>query len=141
MTSQDIYNVAKAGLGTHLTLDPTVDPELGCAEAVSTILAKAGVQGIPQRGFAGTHDLWQWLKTNRQFTETVNPEVGGVTISPTGTSVQGADQHGHCGIVMQQGICSNNSSTGMWHENYTYDSWVESFGQRGFPTYYFALSC
>lgn len=141
MTSTDIYNVAKAGLGTHLTLDPTVDPELGCAESVSSVLAKAGVQGIPQRGFAGTYDLWQWLKTNRQFTETVDPEVGGITISPTGTSVQGAEQHGHVGITLIHGIGSNDSSTGLFQENYTYESWVESFGQRGFPVYYYSLVC
>ncbi len=141
MKSDDIYNAAKAGLGTHLTLDPTVPNEVGCAEAVSTILAKAGIQGIPQRGFAGTYDLWQWLKTNRQFTQTVNPEVGGVIISPTGTSTKGPEQHGHVGIILQHGIGSNDSTTGLFKENYTYAGWLSSFQNRGFPVYHFSPLC
>lgn len=141
MKSTEIYDVAKASLGQHITLDNTVDPEVGCAESVSYVLKKAGVAGIPQRGFAGTYDLWQWLKTNRQFTETVNPEVGGIVISPTGTSVQGASQHGHVGIILIHGIGSNDSNTGQFNENYTYQSWVDSFGKRGFPVYYFSSLC
>lgn len=132
----NIYNTAAACLGQHLTLDPSVPFEVGCAEAVSTILAKAGVQGIPQRGFAGTWDLYQWLRTNRQFVEVVAPTYGSIVVSPT--DPDNPTKHGHTGIVLKHGIGSNDSSNGLFAENYTTDSWNTYFGKvHGFPVHYF----
>lgn len=134
-----IYNAAKASLGKHLTLDPSVPFDVGCAEAVSTVLLSAGVNGIPQRGFAGTWDLFQWLSTNKQFIQSVGPEYGGVIISPT--DPKAPQNHGHTGIILQHGIGSNSSATGLFNENYTYAGWVTSFQARGLPTYYFSPRC
>lgn len=135
-----ILALIKSSLGQHLTLDPTVPEDVGCAEAVSKILQEAGVQGIPQKGFAGTNDLWQWLKTNRQFVEATQPYPGSIIISPTGTSVKGTP-HGHVGIIGLYGVCSNDSGTGLWKENYTVDSWESYFGNLGFPIYFYSPIC
>lgn len=142
MMRDKIYNAAVANFGKHLTLDPSVPFDVGCAEAVSTVLQQADIVSIPQRGFAGTWDLWQWLKYNKQFVQTTGPEYGGVVMSPTGTSTQGGDVHGHVGIILKKGIASNDSSNGMFNENYSFDAWVHSFHDvKGFPVYYYAPAC
>lgn len=129
---EKIYNTAVANLGQHLTLDPSVAFEVGCAEAVSKVLQLAGVQGIPQRGYAGTDDLFQWLKVNKNFVQTAQPQWGGIVVSPTIGS-----NHGHCGIILKRGIASNDSSNGKFNENYSVDSWVNVFENKGLATYYF----
>ena len=134
--AQSIYDVTKASLGQHLTLDPSVPMDVGCAESVSFVLSKAGVKGIPQRGFAGTIDLDQWLSTNKQFVQTYAPTAGCIVISPT----VGA-QHGHVGICGIHGICSNDSSNGIFSENYSYDSWVHYFRDvKGLTVKYYACA-
>ncbi len=115
-----IYNQAKASLGKHLTLDPSVPDELGCAEAVSTILTRAGVTDLPLKGFPGTQGLDAWL--SKHFTQVDTPTPGAIVMSST----VGAN-HGHCGVVGYHGIMSNDSSNGLWAENYTLDSWSHSF--------------
>lgn len=134
-----IYNATANCLGQHLTLDPSVPFEVGCAESVSFLLSKAGIKGIPQRGFAGTWDLYQWLKTNKQFIESVYPEYGSVVISPTDPT--NPTNHGHTGIILKHGIGSNDSTNGLFAENYTVDSWNHSFTLRGFSVHYFTPTC
>ena len=59
-TDPVLYTIAKACIGKHLTLDPTVPQEVGCAEAISYILWKAGLP-IPAKGIAGTAALEAWV--------------------------------------------------------------------------------
>ena len=135
MTAEDIYEKAVANLGNHLTLNPAVPAERGCAEAVSDLLKMAGVQGIPAKGYASTIDLCNWLSTNPIFQETHAPTFGGVVISPTnGNTI------GHTGIILKHGIASNDSSTGRFQENYSLQGWYHTFTEiKGLPTRYFAL--
>lgn len=133
--SQAIYTTAAAVLGTHITLDASVPPDLGCAEAVSYILTKAGIPNIPPEGFPGTAGLYTWLQAN--FILTTTPQAGDVVISPTGTSTTGSP-HGHTGIVAKYGILSNDSDTGLFLEKYTQASWETYFhGTEGFPVFYY----
>lgn len=130
-----IYTAAKSCLDKSITLDATVPSDLGCAEAVSYVLQKAGIQGIPPIGYAGTSDLYTWLQ--QHFTAVTDPLPGDVVISPTGTSSIGTP-HGHTGIVALYGILSNDSDTGLFMEKYTLASWQQYFGVAlGFPVYYF----
>lgn len=131
-----IYTAAKTAMGTHITLNPAVPDELGCAEAVSFVLKQAGIE-VPQLGFAGTYDLWRWLENSKLFNRTDHPTKGGIVIAPTGTSTKGASEHGHIGVTMMYGICSNNSSTGLFEENYSFAGWEASFSARGFTSYYY----
>lgn len=136
-TSQTIYNVAVACLGKHITLDATVPPDLGCAEAVSYMLETAGITGLPAKGEAGTAELYAWLKLNKQFVQTTTPVAGDIVISPTGMSSK-ASPHGHTGIVGKNGILSNDSDTGLLLEKYTLQTWAQFFGlTEGFPVFYF----
>lgn len=135
--SQKIYDAAASCLHTHITLNEAVPPEVGCAEAVSYVLSKAGVYGIPLTGIAGTSQLYDWLLSSRNFVNTVSPVPGDVVISPTGYSTS-ASPHGHVGIVAKYGILSNDSDSGLFIEKYTQETWNKFFHDvEGFPVRYF----
>lgn len=136
VTSASIYTAAKNSLHKHMTLDPSVPADVGCAEAVSAVLKLAGV-AVPEGGIASTATMYEWLKNSPWFVQTGNPVQGDIIISPTGTSTKGV-AHGHVGIVAQYGVLSNNSDTGLWLEAYTLASWKQYFnGIEGFPVIYF----
>lgn len=134
-----IYQIAKSLLGHHITLDQTVPPDLGCAEAVSYILKEAGIVGIPVKGFASTALLEQFLLSSDQFELVASPSGGAVIISPSGQSSIGYP-HGHVGICgeVEQGIMSNDSDTGLFLEKWSVPSWKETYGEKlGFPVKFF----
>lgn len=134
---QKIYEIAAQELGKHLTLNQNVPNDLGCAEALSTVLAKAGVQGIPVQGFEGTAELYTFLDKSLYFREVDSPLPGDIIISPTGKSTKGS-LHGHCGVVAQHGILSNDSNTGLWRELFTLASWQQYYVETlGFPVLYY----
>lgn len=140
LITDKIYNEAKACLGEHITLDPSVSSELGCAEAVSFILKKAGIQGLPQNGFAGTSQLWLWLRAHGIEINQIDTIPGDIIVSPTGTSSKGAP-HGHTGIILRYGIASNDSNTGLFRENWSLQNWVDTYTHKlGFQTHIFRLS-
>jgi hypothetical protein len=131
-----IDSVATAHLGRHLTLDPSVPKELGCAEAVSYILRQAGL-AIPNGGFQGTAPLYVWLKAH--FDEVKTAQPGDIIICVTGQSAKNSP-HGHVGEVGVTKIRSNDSNTGLWAENYTLESWKQYFGKTlGFPVHIFRV--
>lgn len=131
--SSNIYNIAKGCLGRHITEDPSVDPNFGCAEAISFILEKAGYD-LGSLGIAGTAELYTWLQNH--FTPVTIPLAGDVVISPTGMA-RDSSAHGHVAIVANYGILSNSSSTGLFTENFTLDSWKADYGTAGFPILFF----
>lgn len=135
MNSNTIYNVSREHLGEHLTLDPSVADEVGCCEAVSYILKTAGFT-MPLEGIAGVNALVAWLLANG-FQEDVFPSMGGIICahSPDSSVTTGA----HAGICLKYGIGSNNSSNGIFSENYSYDSWKSYFQTQGSVTRYFSV--
>lgn len=136
-TGEKIYNTAKANLGKHLTMNPAVSQEVGCAESVSKILSLAGIPAIPQAGIAGTAQLYQWLSTNPHFLRVEAPVQGAVIISPTGYG--NGTIEGHTGILgafgintpNEYGILSNNSDNGLFQEKWNLLTWYEYYGQKG----------
>lgn len=134
---QSIYNAAAASIGKHMTLNDAVPPDVGCAEAVSAILRLAGVSGLPPTGIAGTAQLNTWFSDSNYFVSVSTSLPGDIIISPTG--YPGATlEHGHTGIVMKQGICSNNSATGLWDEHWTLPAWQSYYGTQGkLPIYFY----
>lgn len=136
-TETRIYNEAKACLGLHITLNPAVSSEVGCAEAVSYVLLKAGIPAIPQAGIAGTAQLYQWLSQNPHFLRVEAPVQGAVIISPT--SYGNGTIEGHVGILgafgvqfpNEYGILSNNSDNGLFQEKWNLLTWYEYYGQKG----------
>lgn len=120
-----VYAIAKAHIGQHLTLDPSVPAEVGCVEALSRVLKEAGY-ALPPRGIQGVNALIVWMIA-KGFKE-VSASVTGCVItahSPNEANTAGA----HVGVVMQFGICSNSSANGRWEENYTIHTWIRAFPQ------------
>lgn len=141
---QKILATTKQFLGQHLTLNPSVPPEVGCAEAVSTLLQRAGISGIPAKGFASTLMLYQWLSKDPQFEAINQPEAGAILVSPTGMG--NGTVRGHTGIVgaynamyvNDYGVCSNDSQTGLFLELWQLSKWQKYYnGVGGLPLYYF----
>src|SRR5207302_6696531 len=92
-----LYRAAVSLLGKHLTLNKNVDPELGCAEAVSYVIHQAyPAANIPKSGYPGTAGLYDWLRGSRLFKElracVLKAPDGTIIIS---TTPKGGGTHGH----------------------------------------------
>lgn len=141
-TETKIYNEAKACLGMHITLNPNVPADVGCMEAVSFVLQKSGITGIPTTGFAGTAQGYEWLLSNSAFKLIPQPEQGAIVISPTGYGRPTNDPlyvEGHVGILgafglqfpNEFGILSNNSDNGLFQEKWDLLTWWLNYGEKG----------
>lgn len=132
-----IYNEAKACLGKHITLNPTVPDDVNCAESVSFILKNSGVTGFPAGGIAGTASLYTWLANSPKFKRIEAPEQGAIIVSPTGSGLHLVEGHtGICGAFGLQfpneyGILSNDSDTGLFSEKWNLLTWWEYYGRKG----------
>lgn len=136
LMEEKVYECAKNSLGKHMTLNNAVPAEKGCAEAVSAVLALAGiVDGAG--GIAGTAPLYSWLLNSPLFEKVEAPEAGAVIISPTGYG--NGQIEGHTGIFGQfntqfpndWGIMSNDSASGKFLETWSFSRWNEYYGQAG----------
>lgn len=124
-----LYDTAKSLLAQHLTLDPAVPPELGCAEAISVVLYKSGIP-VPTKGFPGTVGLYEYVKASPSFKLIPIPEPGALLISITK-----GDNHGHTGIFGKlglqfpgdYGILSNNSDNGLFQEKWSWMAWQKHY--------------
>lgn len=137
--AKKIYAQAVLCLNQRITLDDTVSPDLGCAEAVSYVLRQAGVPEIPLKGIAGTAQLYSILKSSPDFHQVALADAvpGDIILSPTG-ALGATMAHGHTGILARYGILSNNSYTGKFDESLNLNSWHDFFQVRGgFPVYFF----
>jgi hypothetical protein len=96
---------------------------LACAAAVSQIVKDEMGYDLPKTN--STAELYDELKKGWREVPAGTP--GAVIVSPTS-----GGQHGHTGIVGNNGaIYSNSSATGNWEQNYTVDSWNKRFGGLG----------
>lgn len=128
-----IYNAAKNGMGKRLTLDPTVPTSVGCVQAVSVVLKRAGYP-IPPKGLSGVNQLIEWLLIH-EFREVIIPEPG--CIITAHQREYSNPNWAHTGVVVKYGILNNNSITGKFTQSYTLQSWHKYFGGRGSITRYF----
>lgn len=129
-----LYDLAKNSLGKDIA---TTQDELGCAEAVSGLINRA--YGDFPAGILSTLDLYNKLAAHSKFRKVLlaNSDPGDIIISPT-TMGRDRSAHGHVGIIANYGICSNDSASGLWKENYTMTQWLDYFAtKRGFPVYAF----
>jgi len=119
-----VYDCAKLSLGEHLTLDPSVPDEVGCCEAVSFVLKQAGYD-VGIKGIPGVNALITWLLESGKFKEVSDPQPGCIITSHS--LLNHIPVVAHAGVVLQHGIGSNNSWTGLFQENYTISSWEHYF--------------
>lgn len=145
MSGETIYKMAAQSLGKHMTLNEAIPAEVGCAEAVSAVLALAGIYDGP-KGIAGTATLHQWLANSPLFSLVGSgiPQEGDIIISPTGAGNGSVEGHtGICGIYSQMytndwGILSNDSATGLFLECWSFARWNAIYGKSGgLPVYIF----
>lgn len=131
MTNQEaIYREAKVCLGYPQKLDPNVPNLVACASSLSGVLKKAGFAGLPVFGIASTDALNKFFATCVQLQVVTEPQAGDIIISPSNSS--GAVlQHGHCGVVGNHGVMSNDSDTGLWREAWTLAKWNDYYHVYG----------
>ena len=124
---------AEKWLGKDASPLDNAPEDLSCAESVSYIIRQV-LPDFPR--VTGTYTLWEVLKKDKRFRDTLDIRPGCVIISPTG---KGNGQIiGHTGIVGRKFIMSSNSPHGTWSENYTLDGWVQRYRKiGGFPIYIF----
>lgn len=133
---QKIYETALQCIGIDASPNDLAPDELGCAETVTTILNKAGIQ-MPV--ILSTAELFKYLSAGIQWLEVPKPLPGDVIISPTGMGGKNGITHGHTGIMGLDGkIMSNNSYTGTFEKNYTIQSWKARYQNLGgYPVHIF----
>lgn len=134
-----LYEEAKRVRGTRVFLDPSVDPRLGCATAVSAVIKAVKFTAIPKGGISGTASLLEWFLDHPDlYEEVLYYQHGCIVMSATGTG--NGRVRGHVGIAGKNCIMSNNSQDGLWSEHWDKDSWLEYFtGYGAIPTRYFIL--
>lgn len=135
--AEHLVAAAKDCIGQNLSEGTGVPYYVACAISVNKVHSRAF--GFPIGGGASTQELYKALLKSPYFKEVQAPEPGCIVISPTGYGTNAAYPHGHVAIQCQYGLCSNDSSTGLWSENYKdIDAWIQQFGQvEGYPTYFF----
>lgn len=124
-------------LGENLSAGTGVPYYVACAISVNKVHQDAF--GFPIGGGASTADLYQALVTSKYFKQVDIATPGCVVISPTGKGTKQAYPHGHVGIQANYGICSNDSSTGIFSENYAnIEAWKDQFEEiEGYPVFIF----
>lgn len=139
MSKADIlYNKAVSSIGRDMSpLDKAPD-SLGCMESVDGVwLAAFGEHLLDPAARLSTEEGYKAMVKDPRLEQIQVPTKGAIVISPTGFSSKGS-KHGHCGIVGNYDIMSNDSNSGIWQDNYTKDGWKKVFGDTlGFPIYYF----
>lgn len=130
-----VYDAAISCLGTDASPNDIAPDEYGCAETVSDVLIKSGVD-MPV--FVSTYQLYQFLSSSPTFIAMDQYLPGDVIISPTGMG-NGTLPNGHTGIVGNMDvIMSNDSSTGLFNQNYSIESWKNRYQKMGgYPVFFF----
>lgn len=133
-----LYAAIKASLDTHMTLDNSVPPRVGCAEAVCAVLRAAGI-AVPAKGIAGTSALLVYCLAHPEIFEELDaPEEAALLISASGSG-NGNLSNGHTGFFgvfgiafpEDWGICSNDSQTGLFLELWNWLRWQKYYAQYG----------
>lgn len=135
--SKKLYDAAATALGRSL-VPAGYDPELGCAISLNNLYKQTF--GATIGGDASTASLYKVLSSSPfKFKQVTDPLPGDIIISPTGMQkVTSPLKNGHVGIVAKEGICSNDSASGVWHEYYTLTTWNNRYAVAGgFPVFFF----
>jgi len=135
MIIEKLYQAAKDSLGQHMTMNNAIPISVGCAQAVSAVLHKAGIK-VPAYGISGTYELLTWLKNNPNFKEVDTQDPGTIIVSATGTG--NGKIRGHTGILGENGIMSNESQSGLFREQWDMQAWDNYYTRYGaIPKHYF----
>ena len=134
-----LYTEAVKSLGKDASPQDRVEDQLACVDSVEQIHYRAlGEYICPPRGEISTLRLYQKIKNDPKWKLIIQPVPGALIISPSGMSNKNY-KHGHAGIFMLGNtIASNDSRSGLFIENYTWNSWNHVFRDKfGFPVFMF----
>lgn len=127
--TEELYDLSKSLLGTRLGKDKSIPWGVGCANACTDVLIRAGVKGLPPKGIAGTASLLSFLEDSPEFKEVQEYTPGAVIINATGTG--NGKIRGHVGIAGFHTIMSNNSETGFWDSHWNWTRWYNYYEKYG----------
>lgn len=129
-----LHQKAKECLGLNLS---PIYKEYGCVEALNNVFNLAYNKSLGEN--ASTFRLYNKLQLNPDFIEIMIPLPGDLVISPTGFG-NGRLVNGHAGIIGENCIYSNNSSTLQWDTHYNLESWKKRYVDLGgFPMKFYRL--
>ena len=118
---EKLLKVALEALDTEVTPKDEVPDEVACSEVLTTLIKKV----FPDFPIIGsTAELFNQLKRDKRFKATLEPKRGCLIVSPRTSTT-----FGHCGIqITNDGrFASNDSKTGIFKSNYSWESWIEEF--------------
>lgn len=129
-----LYERARTFIGADASPLDAAPDEYGCADSCSRVIDGTFGDFPPTTSTALMH---QQLLKHPKFKGTLDLNPGNVIISPTGRG--NGSIHGHVGIISKDGkIMSNDSSDGIWKENYTIATWIDRYRKLGgFPIFVF----
>lgn len=121
--TERLAKLAERWIGQDVTPQDEVPDEVACVES----LVRVAQPLYPElKGLTYTPILHSVLKMNKRFKATLTPKRGVIVVSPTK-----GDNKGHCGIFLSdQKICSNQSATGKWLQNYDWSSWIAFYKDK-----------
>lgn len=133
-----LFATAISCLGIDASPQDIAPDELGCAETVYDILARAFPLNVGFPLVISTSKLYDALKSSSKYIKIDQPLEGDIIISPTGYG-NGGLSNGHVGIKGElDKIMSNSSFTGKFEENYTIVTWKARYTDiGGYPMFYF----
>ncbi len=134
--AQLLYDAAKLVIGTDLTPRDEVPDRVACVVQLQAVFHNAFGHFIGTGAARyNTKALDAALAASPLFRKVHVRDVkpGCIAVAPTGHGTN-PSEHGHCWITGKTHWMSNDSRTGRWEANYTYDQ-VHSFFvlKRGFP--------
>lgn len=129
-----LHAIAVSLLGVDASPADRADDEYGCADTVNMIHKAAF--GFEIGGATQTAEMVKVLRSNPRFEKVDKPTAGTIIMSATVWP-----KIGHVGIMMDETkVMSNSSSTGLWTQNYTLESWKKRYiGQLGLKVEFFNL--
>lgn len=120
---EKILQAARDALGTDASPMNLAPQELSCAEAVSNIVKRVYPSFMMT---VSTIELDRFLTNSPYFKSTKIPKPGSIINSP-----RIGGNPGHCGIFLTTNrIASNDSKTGKFKDNYSFDSWAREMRDR-----------
>lgn len=121
--AERLVEAGVAALGMDMTPDDKVPDEVACvAQLVAIVPAEFGLS----RSLTYTPNLKNALDANPKFKRVQDPHRGTIVVSVTE-----GEQHGHCGLYLEDdSIASNNSNNGKWEVNFNRAKWRSYFGDK-----------
>lgn len=138
--AEKLYQKAKASLDVDASPKDIAPDDVACMESVDTIFFRTFgyfINNTPDKITLSTKIGYEAMKFSPLFTQVFRYKRGLIIISPTGYG-NGNMAHGHVGITGDYGILSNDSSSGLFKEKWTYQAWLDYYAKLGgFPVFLF----